>query len=60
MTHPPWPVWKVRNVRLDCDVAALYGPAFAEVLTGEPHSAFVAQGSAVAVGRPRRLPPHVF
>ncbi|MGH7586857.1 MAG: YqjF family protein [Gemmatimonadales bacterium] len=60
VAHPPWPVWKVRNARLDCDVTAVYGPAFAEALRGEPHSAFVAQGSAVAVGRPRRLPPQVF
>ena len=58
--HPPWPVWRVRHARLDCDVTAAYGPAFAEALAGPPHSAFVAQGSAVAVGRPRRLPPHLF
>ena len=60
VAHPPWPVWEVRNAKLDCDVEAVYGPAFAEALAGEPDSAFVAQGSSVSVSRPRRLPPHDF
>ena len=54
--HPPWRVWDALDVRLDCDPAALYGSAFAEALSQPPRSAFLAEGSAVAVFRPRRLP----
>lgn len=53
--HPPWRVWAVEDARLECDVARLYGPAFAESLSGAPRSAFLADGSAVSVHRPRRL-----
>ncbi len=55
--HPQWPAWEVRRARLDCDIARLYGPPFAEALTAPPCSAFVAEGSAVAVYPGRRLPP---
>lgn len=47
--HPPWRVWQVRSARLDCDVEGIYGRAFVEVLGAEPVSAFVAEGSPVAV-----------
>lgn len=49
VAHAPWPVWRVQHARLECDVAELYGPAFAEALSAPPCSAFVAAGSAVAV-----------
>lgn len=54
--HPPWPAWQVRRARLDCDIARLYGPPFAEALSARPRSAFVAEGSAVTVYAGRRLP----
>ncbi len=47
--HPRWQVWQVSESGLNCDVANLYGPAFAEPLQAKPSSAFLAQGSAVAV-----------
>jgi len=53
--HPRWRVWPIRDVVFDVDVAGEYGPAMAEALT-RPASAFLADGSAVAVGRPQLLP----
>lgn len=52
--HPRWNVWRA-TATLDCDVAALYGPGFAEFLAGPPLSALVADGSPVIVRRGRRI-----
>lgn len=54
VTHPRWRVHRCEDASLQCDVAALYGPAFAPALSGRPVSAFLAEGSPVAVhyGRP--------
>ena len=52
--HPRWRVWAARSAWLRCDVRALYGPSFAGALEGVPHSAFLADGSAVTVYRPMR------
>lgn len=54
--HPRWRVAPAADVHLRCDVEALYGRTFADALTQPPKSAFVADGSAVTVFRPRRLP----
>jgi uncharacterized protein YqjF (DUF2071 family) len=54
--HPPWRVAPALRARLDCDAASLYGPSFAEALGAEPASAFLAEGSDVAVFRGARLP----
>jgi uncharacterized protein YqjF (DUF2071 family) len=54
--HPRWRVWQVREATLDGDLEALYGLPFAAVLGTQPSSAFLADGSAVRVMRPRRLP----
>jgi uncharacterized protein YqjF (DUF2071 family) len=53
--HPSWRVWSADDARLDADVAALYGPAFAAPLAGAPSSAFVADGSQIVVRRARRI-----
>jgi uncharacterized protein YqjF (DUF2071 family) len=53
--HPRWRAWPARRAALDADVAGLYGAAFADSLGGAPRSAFVAEGSPVAVYFPRRL-----
>jgi uncharacterized protein len=53
--HPPWRKWGTRNVTLDCDVTALYGPEFAPYLAATPASCFVAEGSRVEVGRGQRI-----
>jgi uncharacterized protein len=51
--HPRWNVHRVLDVQRDCsvrcDVRSLYGAAFAEALSAEPSSVFVADGSEVAV-----------
>jgi len=47
--HPPWRVRRAREAGLDCDVAALYGDDFVAALSARASSAFLAEGSAVAV-----------
>ena len=54
--HPPWRARAVREATLDAPVEALWGPEFAAVVAAEPTSAFVAEGSAIAVRRGVRLP----
>lgn len=56
VTHPRWRTWAVARASLVGDMAELYGPTFAEVLAAPPDSAFLAEGSAIAVHMPRRLP----
>jgi uncharacterized protein YqjF (DUF2071 family) len=53
--HPRWKIWPVDAPMLDCDVADLYGPEFAEFVTGAPSSAFLAEGSPVSVYSGHRL-----
>ena len=53
--HPRWRVWPLQRPVLDCDVVALYGRPFASPLQAEPSSAFLADGSEVAVYPGRRL-----
>ena len=47
--HPQWRVWAAREAEFQCDVEALYGKTFAPFLTVTPASAFLAEGSKVAV-----------
>lgn len=54
VTHQPWRVWPA-TATLDCDAASLYGSAFASALSAPPCSAFVAEGSPVAVYRSETL-----
>ena len=54
VTHPPWRVARVKRAWLECDAAVLYGEWFAECLAAEPASAFLADGSEIAV-HPRRI-----
>jgi uncharacterized protein YqjF (DUF2071 family) len=53
--HPAWRVWQLRRATLDGDVSSVFGERFANILTGQPHSAFLADGSAVTVHAPTRL-----
>lgn len=53
--HPRWLVRRAQTCRLQCDVEEFYGKRFADALSGEPSSVFVAEGSAVAVYRGRRI-----
>jgi uncharacterized protein YqjF (DUF2071 family) len=54
VTHPRWPVRRARLLDLTCDARRLYGAGFAGALARPPTSAFVAEGSEIAVG-PRQL-----
>jgi hypothetical protein len=53
--HPRWRVWRAESATLDCDVAALYGPAFAECLSAPPRSALLADGSPIVVRKGARI-----
>jgi hypothetical protein len=54
--HPRWRVWQVRDARLEGDVAPLYGAELAAAIAGTPASAFLADGSAVSLSLPVRIP----
>ena len=47
--HPRWRVRTAAQASLEADVASLYGAAFVESLAAPPASAFLAEGSPVAV-----------
>jgi len=47
--HPPWLIWPTTDVTWDCDVAAMYGAEWREVLDPPPESAYLVEGSAVKV-----------
>jgi uncharacterized protein YqjF (DUF2071 family) len=49
VAHPAWRVWDVAQPYLLCDVKGLYGAAFEPFLRRPPRSAFLAEGSPVAV-----------
>jgi len=53
--HPPWRLRSVLGVSIDADLAETFGADWSAALAGTPASAFVAEGSAITVGRPRRL-----
>ena len=55
VAHPPWRVWETASARFSGAGRALYGPAFGEVLSTAPHSAFVSTGSEVTVHRGLRV-----
>lgn len=57
VAHPSWRVRPASEARLHCDVTKIYGPRFAEFLSAEPPSAFLAEGSAVQLFRGRKLLP---
>ena len=55
VTHPRWRVWSVTEAAIDANLSELYGPTIAAALVGPPSSAFLAEGSTIAVHRPTRL-----
>jgi uncharacterized protein len=61
VAHPSWRVWDVRHAELHGNLASTYGSDVSAALSNPPQSAFVADGSAVTVYRPRRLdrPPGI-
>lgn len=55
VAHPSWRVWQGRQAKLEGDLTEVYGREFAEALRQPPVSAFLAEGSDVAVYRGRKL-----
>jgi uncharacterized protein YqjF (DUF2071 family) len=53
--HPRWNVWRAESASLDADVEHLYGAGFSPFLRATPASAFLADGSAIAVHAGKRL-----
>ena len=52
--HPSWHVWSAERAWFTGPASTAYGPAFGEVLSSPPRSAFVAVGTPIAVHRGRR------
>jgi hypothetical protein len=55
--HEKWRVWRAATAEFEGDVVSCYGRQYDEVLRHPPSSAFVAEGSAVAVFRGVALSP---
>jgi uncharacterized protein YqjF (DUF2071 family) len=53
--HSRWNVWREARWELDGPIQEFYEEPFASILKGAPASAFVADGSAVAVHFPERI-----
>lgn len=54
--HPRWQIYPVTSSFIDCDIEQLYGKEFVPYITNvEPHSVFLAKGSAVTVKMPLKL-----
>ena len=49
--HPRWKNWNASEFELNADIATLYGQQFAETLNQPPRSAFIADGSPIAIQR---------
>jgi uncharacterized protein YqjF (DUF2071 family) len=47
--HPKWKIHQVRNYESRCDTGDLYGEAFAEAMSEQPASVFLAEGSEISV-----------
>ena len=53
--HPRWSVWPDAHYELDGPLEEFYDQPFASILRGPAASAFIADGSAVAVHMPERI-----
>ena len=53
--HPRWRTWTVTSASVTGNLSESYGAPLGEVLTRRPDSAFLAEGSAIAVRLPTRL-----
>jgi uncharacterized protein YqjF (DUF2071 family) len=53
--HARWNVWSNAGCELDGPLGEFYDEPFASILSGGPASAFIADGSAVAVHMPQRI-----
>jgi hypothetical protein len=55
VTHPPWRAAPATSAVLHGNLGEAYGKTFADVLSQPMHSAWIADGSAVAVYAPARI-----
>jgi len=55
--HLRWRGWRGLKAKLDCDVASFYGDQYCEALGQPPTSAFIAEGSPVAVFKGEAVNP---
>ena len=55
VAHPRWRTWTVDAAEVRGDLAELYGAELADVLRRPSDSAFLAEGSVIAVHMPERL-----
>lgn len=53
--HPRWRIWSGASHELDGPLERFYDPPFPTTLSGVPSSAFIADGSGVAVHMPERI-----
>lgn len=53
--HPHWNIFPINKHEIQCDIKLLYGEEFAAALLAEPHSIFLADGSAVKVRWGRKI-----
>jgi len=53
--HEPWKMRKLKEVKVEIDVAALYGEEWAENMCKEPRGVFYVDGNEVGVTLPTRL-----
>jgi uncharacterized protein len=56
VAHPIWRVRRIERGLIEGDTTRVFGTQFAAILAGQPTSAFFADGSAVSVHDPVRLP----
>jgi uncharacterized protein len=55
VTHDRWRVWPNARWELGGNLASFYDPPFADIISAEPSSAFIADGSGVSVYLPERI-----
>ncbi len=55
VAHPTWRLRVAATASVEGEMAEFYGPEWREVLSAPPVSAYLAEGSRVAVSRPRRV-----
>jgi uncharacterized protein YqjF (DUF2071 family) len=55
LDHPTWRIWADPTVVFDWSPEHTYGDLFGSILSQPPAFSFVAEGSRVAVSRPRRI-----
>lgn len=53
--HPPWRLWRARQVDVQCYPRELYGPEFEPVLRGDVYEAVIAEGSPITISTPTRI-----